>query len=167
LLQRKADVNAPQVDGTTALHWAVRLDDLDTAELLIRAGANVSAANRAGATPMRLAALNGNAAMVEKIIKAGADWPQNTNATRAAGPSFVRVPRGGKSAFERCLKSVKKCVRLESTQYPAVQLDRSWQVHDCVVCEHLNVALIPLNRHLCLDRRGAAGEEQRIDGFAR
>jgi len=52
LLQRKADVNAPQIDGTTALHWAVRLDDLDTADLLIRAGANVSAANRAGATPM-------------------------------------------------------------------------------------------------------------------
>ena len=30
LLRQKADVNAPQVDGTTALHWAVRLDDLDT-----------------------------------------------------------------------------------------------------------------------------------------
>src|SRR5580693_1827318 len=73
LLQRKADVNAPQIDGTTALHWAVRLDDLETAELLIRAGANVSAANRAGATPMQLAALNGNAVMIEKLIKAGAD----------------------------------------------------------------------------------------------
>jgi hypothetical protein len=27
-LSRKADVNAPQVDGTTALHWAVEHDDL-------------------------------------------------------------------------------------------------------------------------------------------
>src|SRR5438046_8299965 len=36
LLQKKADVNAAQTDGTTALHWAVRLDDLETAELLIR-----------------------------------------------------------------------------------------------------------------------------------
>ena len=42
LLQKKADVNAAQVDGTTALHWAVRWDDLETANLLIRAGANVS-----------------------------------------------------------------------------------------------------------------------------
>jgi ankyrin repeat protein len=73
LLQRKADVDAPQIDGTTALHWAVRWDDLETAEMLIRAGANVSAANRAGATPMQLAALNGNAAMVDQLIKAGAD----------------------------------------------------------------------------------------------
>ena len=48
LLQRKAYVNAPQLDGTTALHWAVRSDDLETAELLIGAGANVSAANRDG-----------------------------------------------------------------------------------------------------------------------
>jgi ankyrin repeat protein len=73
LLRQKADVNAPQVDGTTALHWAVRLDDLDTADLLIRAGAKVSAANRDGATPLQLAALNGNAAMIEKLVKAGAD----------------------------------------------------------------------------------------------
>ena len=66
MLQRKADVNAPQIDGTTALHWAVRVDDLETADLLIRAGAKVSAANRAGATPMQLAALNGNAADARK-----------------------------------------------------------------------------------------------------
>ena len=73
LLQQKANVNAPQIDGTTALHWAVQADDLETADLLIRAGANVSAANRAGATPLLLAAVNGNAAMIEKLIKAGAD----------------------------------------------------------------------------------------------
>src|ERR1700756_549078 len=54
LLQRKVDVNAPQVDGMTALHWAVRQDDLETVDLLIRAGANVSAANRDGVMPMLL-----------------------------------------------------------------------------------------------------------------
>lgn len=51
LLQQKANVNAPQTDGTTALHWAVQANDLETADLLIRAGAKVSAANREGATP--------------------------------------------------------------------------------------------------------------------
>src|SRR5262245_18067518 len=73
LLRQKADVNAPQIDGTTALHWAVRLNDPATADLLIRAGAKVNAANRDGATPLQLAALNGSAAMIEKLVKAGAD----------------------------------------------------------------------------------------------
>lgn len=73
LLQQKADVNALQADGTTALHWAVYWDDLEMAELLIRAGANAKAANRDGATPLFLACVNGNAAMIEKLLKAGAD----------------------------------------------------------------------------------------------
>jgi uncharacterized protein len=72
LLLKKADVNAPQVDGTTALHWAVRADDLETTDLLIRAGANVSAANREGVTPLMLAATNGSARMLDKLVKAGA-----------------------------------------------------------------------------------------------
>jgi ankyrin repeat protein len=73
LLQRKADVNVPQADGTTALHWAAHWDDLEIADLLIHAGANPKTANRDGATPMFLAAQNGNAAMIEKLLTAGAD----------------------------------------------------------------------------------------------
>src|SRR4051812_48050957 len=73
LLQKKADVNTPQNDGTTALLWAVRYDDLGTVDALIHAGAKVSAANRDGATPLQMAALNGSAAMIEKLVKAGAD----------------------------------------------------------------------------------------------
>jgi ankyrin repeat protein len=76
LLQQKADVNAPQVDGATALHWAVYRDDLDSADALIRAGAKVDAANREGVTPVAMAALYGNAAIVERLLKAGADAKQ-------------------------------------------------------------------------------------------
>jgi ankyrin repeat protein len=36
---KKANVNAPQVDGTTALHWAVERDDMEMVDLLIRGGA--------------------------------------------------------------------------------------------------------------------------------
>ena len=39
LLDRGADVNAAEADGTTALHWAAQLDDLATVDLLLEAGA--------------------------------------------------------------------------------------------------------------------------------
>src|SRR5437773_6714379 len=73
LIVRKSDVNAPQVDGATALHWAVYRDDLETADLLIRAGAKANVANREGTTPLAMACLYGNAPMIKKLLKAGAD----------------------------------------------------------------------------------------------
>ena len=48
LLQQRTNVNATEVDGTTPLHWAAYLDDLETASLIVRAGGNVKAANRHG-----------------------------------------------------------------------------------------------------------------------
>jgi ankyrin repeat protein len=72
LVQQKVDVNAPEPDGTTALSWAVRQDDVELIDRLIRAGANAKAANRYGVTPLYLAALNGNADVVLKLLKAGA-----------------------------------------------------------------------------------------------
>jgi ankyrin len=95
LLQRKANVNAPQSDGTTALHWAVRADDLDTAEALIRAGASVSAANRDGATPLLLAAVNGNAAMIDKLVQAGAN--PNAPLTKYGDTALMMTARTGKT----------------------------------------------------------------------
>src|SRR5450432_1149248 len=68
LVKQKVDVNAAQADGTTALHWAARWDDVATAELLIRAGANARAANRFGMHPISLACTNGSAAMVELLL---------------------------------------------------------------------------------------------------
>lgn len=94
LLQRKADVNAPQIDGTTALHWAVRADDLDLADMLLKAGANPSVANNDGATPMLLAAINGNAAMLERLIKAGAD--PNAPVTSEGNTPLMLASRTGK-----------------------------------------------------------------------
>jgi ankyrin len=76
LILQKVDVNAPQVDGATALHWAVYRQDNELADALIRAGANVKAANRAAMTPLAMAALYGNAALIDRLIKAGADAKQ-------------------------------------------------------------------------------------------
>ena len=73
LVAAKADVNAPQADGATALHWAVYSDDLATVDLLLKAGSNPKAANSFGATPLSMAAETGNAAVVQRLLEAGAD----------------------------------------------------------------------------------------------
>ena len=41
LIEQKADVNAPQADGATALQWASYNNDPETADILLAAGANV------------------------------------------------------------------------------------------------------------------------------
>ncbi len=73
LLPQHIDLNATDTDGSTALHWAVRQDDIETVNLLIRGGANVKTENRYGVTPLSLACLGGNAAIIESLVKAGAD----------------------------------------------------------------------------------------------
>lgn len=70
--KRKVDVNARQVDGMTALHWATYHDDLDLATRLIEAGAEVSLANRYGVTALTLACQNGNGELVERLLEGGA-----------------------------------------------------------------------------------------------
>jgi ankyrin repeat protein len=73
LLEKKADVNAAQADGATALQWAAYHDDLQLADILIAASANAKLANRDGATAMQLAAIRGSAPMIEKLLNAGVD----------------------------------------------------------------------------------------------
>jgi ankyrin repeat protein len=73
LLKQPTEVNSRAADGTTPLHWAASLDDVETVRLLLRAGASAQAANRYGVTPLALAATNGNVAISEALLKAGAD----------------------------------------------------------------------------------------------
>ena len=58
LAKQRALVNATEADGTTALHWAVRNDDAQSVDTLLRAGAKAKAANRYAVTPLALASTN-------------------------------------------------------------------------------------------------------------
>ena len=60
-------------DAVTPLLDAAYRDDLKAAGQLIRAGADVKAANRYGVTPLSVACLNGDGAMVELLLDAGAN----------------------------------------------------------------------------------------------
>jgi ankyrin repeat protein len=73
LLAANAPVNAKQIDGTTALHWAAHLDDLPTARRLVAARAEVNAPNRYGVRPLSLACATGDSDLVELLLQAGAD----------------------------------------------------------------------------------------------
>jgi len=73
LIAKKADVNAPLADGTTALHWAVYQNDDAMVADLLAAGAGVNATNDYGVAPLSLACTNRNAPVVTKLLAAGAD----------------------------------------------------------------------------------------------
>ncbi|MBI4474371.1 MAG: ankyrin repeat domain-containing protein [Acidobacteria bacterium] len=93
LLARGVDVNAAGPDGTTALHWVVRVDDVETAALLIRSGARVTMPNRYGATPLYLACSIGNEAMIRLLLDAGAE----ANSVDSTGESALMTAiRSGK-----------------------------------------------------------------------
>jgi ankyrin repeat protein len=101
LVQQKADVNAQQIDGTSALHWAVQANDLQLTDLLLRNGAKASAANKAGATPLLLATQNGNAAMIERLLAGGAD--PNAPMTKTGDTALMMAARTGKTDAVKAL----------------------------------------------------------------
>ncbi len=103
LLAKKADVNAAQGDGATALHWAVFKGDRELATVLMRAGANPKAANREGVTPLWLASVNGDAPMIRALIESGAD----ANETLALGrtPLMLAARTGNVEAIRALLDS--------------------------------------------------------------
>jgi ankyrin repeat protein len=79
LLKQAADVNAAQGDGMTALHWAAINGDVELAQMLIVAGANIKATTRLGSyTPLYLASQQGHGAIVQALIKAGGDVKAGT-----------------------------------------------------------------------------------------
>lgn len=88
LLKQGVDIDGAQGDGSTALHWAAFNDDLETTKILIAAGANVKVTTREGAiTPLFMAATNGNAAIIDALLKAGA----GANSVKANGTTALML----------------------------------------------------------------------------
>ena len=72
LIRQRTLVKQAEPDGTTPLHWAVEVGDVELVTALLRAGAT-NAANRYGSTPLELAAENGNPKVVDALLQGGAD----------------------------------------------------------------------------------------------
>jgi ankyrin repeat protein len=100
LLRRRVDVNATEVDGTTALHYAVVSGSTDLVEVLLKAGANARAVNRYGMTPMIMAASQASPRVLESLLAAGAD----ANTTGPGGETaLMLVARNGNPEAIRIL----------------------------------------------------------------
>ncbi len=138
LILRKADVNTPQVDGATALHWTVQANDAELTDLLLRAGAKVSTATVAGATPLQLAAINGNAAILARLITAGAD--PNAALTRSGDTALMMAARTGKADAVRVLLDRGAKVNTQETWGGTTAL--MWAVSE----KHSDVAKLLLDR---------------------
>jgi ankyrin repeat protein len=75
-IAKRADVNAPLADGSTALLWAAYHSNVDMARALIAAKADVNKASNYGVTPLLQASRAGDAPLIEVLLKAGADPKQ-------------------------------------------------------------------------------------------
>ena len=102
LLEQQADVDAPQADGATALHWAVYNQDIDTTRLLLEAGADPRVANRDGATPMMLASISGHPELIELLLDAGAS--ANEPFRNGETPLMFAARTGSVEAIESLLE---------------------------------------------------------------
>src|SRR5207245_1955881 len=92
LIKSGADVNAPQGDGVTALHWAARHGDADLVAALLAAGARARAGTRFGEyTPLHLAAERGSAPIVKALRPDGRNLAVKAE-TRRPAPAKVLVP---------------------------------------------------------------------------
>lgn len=100
LLRQHVDVNTPQPDGTTALHWATHWDDLDLVDLLLRAGANPNARNDLGVPPLSLACMNGSATVAARLLDGGAN---PDGALRTGESALMTASRGGSVDIVRLL----------------------------------------------------------------
>src|SRR5688500_18186341 len=86
--------DAPPGDGSTPLHWAAHRDDLAKVDQLIRAGANVNAANDIGVTPVWAASVHGTAPIVKRLLDAGA----NPNTALVSGETpLMAASRAGRT----------------------------------------------------------------------
>src|SRR5262245_53913821 len=102
LLNQRVDVNSRSADGSTALLWAAHWNALETARLLIRAGADANAANDFRMTPLAQACTNGSAAFVDLLLKSGAN--PNTRVGTGVPPIMTCARSGSVDAVKMLIR---------------------------------------------------------------
>ena len=156
-------VNAADSDGSRPLHWAVRADELQVVDLLLRAGADAKAENRLGVTPLYLAAQNGNAAIIRRLLDAGANANQ---VDRMTGETLLMVATktGAADAVQTLLKAgadpnatepqLQLTALMMASEAGHTEVVRSLLDHEADVRVRTRAGNAPAPRLPCVDKTG-------------
>src|SRR5690606_6049770 len=100
LAEGLSDVNGLGPHATPALHWLVRIEELELTRRLLDAGADVNQRNGLQLTALSLAIENGDEDMVELLLAHGAD----ARSADAAGETpLMQAARSGSPGIVRAL----------------------------------------------------------------
>ena len=157
----------------SALHWAAERGDGELADMLIYAGANISAVTRIGQyTPLHLAAKSGSAAVTKSLIKTGADV--NTRTTNSGVTPMHMAASSGSAEVINLLADAKADVNAkesEAEQTPlifAAGLNRAEAIK-ALLARGADAAsttkVIDIAKFSALDRAAADRQRKVIEGF--
>jgi ankyrin repeat protein len=120
-IQAGANINARDINGQTALMYAILEDQLQIIRVLIRGGANVNARDKDGYTALMYAIIEDQLQIIRELIRAGA----NLNARNNDGDTALLVAAswGRVQVVRELLKAGAKNWRMayNSTNNPAVR----------------------------------------------
>ena len=173
LIKQGLDVSAPQGDGMTALHWAAERGDAELAELMVLAGANVSAVTRIGLyTPLHLAAKSGNAAVVKVLIKGGAEV--NAKADPSGATAMHLAALAGSADVINALADAKADVNAREAEWEQTPLIFAASANraDAITAlikrganADLSSKTIDVSKQSALDRAAVERQRKVIEGF--
>ncbi len=106
LLNSPVKPNVAGAEGSAALVWAASRNDVEMADMLLRAGANAKGANEFGATAVYAAAAHANPALLSKLLSAGAD--PNIAIVSGETPLMMAARRGNLEAVRVLLSAGAK-----------------------------------------------------------
>ena len=131
LLTQKVNVDVRASDGSTALLWLAHWNDLESANLLLAAGADANAVNDFKMTPLSEACTNGNSALVRSLLKSGAN--PNTPVATGEAPLMTCAKTGSADAVRMLIEYGAAVNAKEPTQNQTALMWAAAERHPDVV----------------------------------
>ncbi len=119
LAERGADVNAPGPHETPALHWLVRIEELDLTKRLLDLGADVNQRNGLGLAALSLAIENHDVDMVQLLLDRGAD-PHSPDA--AGETPLMQAARSGEPEIVKAVLAKHVDIDVREPKYQQTAL---------------------------------------------